>query len=550
MSSEWSDPAVIGLIQYLQLDTRPAFLIKHEELTDLSSDDTVFENASFKRFFNVDQLRSALVSAAKIAATTRIGKDKAQSFVYNLNGNDCSFVSLCDGLYLAVSWCQIPTIVAAHSQLAVRTSATPIHNSHESQSKERWEAVAGLLGWLRNPNLALTAHQRRVAEFPWEDTSMGPVESWPTVLRLAVSASMLNPDPRCLYWGPEFLAIYNEACIPLFGQKHPFALGKSPWISWKESWPFAETPLTRVMRDGIPEKQAGIQWFFNRHGYLEEAFFNSVFLPIPGIDSGGCGILDQLQETTDHVIANRQQNMMNAISDHVEKTTDITEYWSNVKSALASLTSDIVYALILTRNKSGGHQANTLMHDERLIDVTAAEFSISHSIGFTESPLGPLSAYQLNPSHVSSTPDDHPIISTLRQVYTNEEVRMLSKKDNSLPKSLEIAIKDRGFGDVVNNACIIPIPGDPTAGPIAFLILGLNPRRPIDTRATDFVQVLRKVVTKGAATVNLPVHLRQNQKRLEELHQSLLEKLQASDQETKRLNARFERMSGGAPVGE
>ncbi len=39
---------------------------------------------------------------------------------------------------------------------------------------------------------------------------------------------MGSPHPAAMYWGPEYIAIYNEAYIILAGQKHPYMMVDLP----------------------------------------------------------------------------------------------------------------------------------------------------------------------------------------------------------------------------------------------------------------------------------------------------------------------------------
>jgi UPF0176 protein len=48
-----------------------------------------------------------------------------------------------------------------------------------------------------------------------------------------------------LFWGPEFVALYNDAYAPTIGDKHPRALGRPAKESWSETVPFARLKVKR-----------------------------------------------------------------------------------------------------------------------------------------------------------------------------------------------------------------------------------------------------------------------------------------------------------------
>jgi hypothetical protein len=47
---------------------------------------------------------------------------------------------------------------------------------------------------------------------------------------------MASPHPAAMYWGPEHVAIYNEAFIALAGKKHPELMGRKYADAWSEIW--------------------------------------------------------------------------------------------------------------------------------------------------------------------------------------------------------------------------------------------------------------------------------------------------------------------------
>ncbi|GEM_PF-7081617 len=69
------------------------------------------------------------------------------------------------------------------------------------------------------------AHRMRALD--WSKTPLGPVESWPESLRVALTICLGSRLPVVLYWGPEYILLYNDAWIPIPGAKHPGALGRS-----------------------------------------------------------------------------------------------------------------------------------------------------------------------------------------------------------------------------------------------------------------------------------------------------------------------------------
>jgi hypothetical protein len=76
--------------------------------------------------------------------------------------------------------------------------------------------------WTRLPiTAALPRHIQFARSINWASTPLGPIENWGFDLRAMCNLIMGSPHPAAMYWGPEYIAIYNEAYILLAGQKHP-----------------------------------------------------------------------------------------------------------------------------------------------------------------------------------------------------------------------------------------------------------------------------------------------------------------------------------------
>lgn len=62
--------------------------------------------------------------------------------------------------------------------------------------------------------------------FDWAATPLGPIAAWPPALCTAVRLLLDTPAPACLWCGPEYVLLYNDAYRRLLGAKHPAALGR------------------------------------------------------------------------------------------------------------------------------------------------------------------------------------------------------------------------------------------------------------------------------------------------------------------------------------
>ena len=96
-----------------------------------------------------------------------------------------------------------------------------------------------------------------VRALDWARTPLGPAERWPGSLRTAASICLESHYGMCVFWGPELVAIYNDAYVPMLGDKHPAALGKPLREIWPEIWDQLEPMLDGVRRDGAAHVAGG-----------------------------------------------------------------------------------------------------------------------------------------------------------------------------------------------------------------------------------------------------------------------------------------------------
>src|SRR3954465_12484313 len=88
-----------------------------------------------------------------------------------------------------------------------------------------------------------------IQSFDWANPPLGPIDSWSTSLKMMVRFLLANRFPLLLWWGPEFIQIYNDPYRPVLGAKHPApGLGRPVSECWSEIWhilrPLIETPFS------------------------------------------------------------------------------------------------------------------------------------------------------------------------------------------------------------------------------------------------------------------------------------------------------------------
>src|ERR1700750_12438 len=75
-----------------------------------------------------------------------------------------------------------------------------------------------------------------IRAYPWPETPIGSPSAWSPALRTIVRILLANRFPMLLWWGPEYVSIYNDAYRPILGDKHPWGLGRPVRECWSEIW--------------------------------------------------------------------------------------------------------------------------------------------------------------------------------------------------------------------------------------------------------------------------------------------------------------------------
>ena len=109
-----------------------------------------------------------------------------------------------------------------------------------------------------------------------------------------------------LFWGPEFVALYNDAYAPTIGEKHPRALGRPARENWAELWDDLEPLLRRVLDTGETVFAKDRPFYIERHGYPESVYFDISYSPVQNETGETGGVLCIVSETTERVVAQRE----------------------------------------------------------------------------------------------------------------------------------------------------------------------------------------------------------------------------------------------------
>jgi signal transduction histidine kinase/CheY-like chemotaxis protein/PAS domain-containing protein len=401
--------------------------------------------------------------------------------------------------------------------------------------------------WTRIPldSENLPAHIRFARSVDWASTPLGPVEDWPTDLRLISNLIMGSPHPASMYWGPEFIAIYNEAYISLAGQKHPQLMGSRYRDSWSEIWPFVESIFNDAWDSGQATMKHDDRLFMQRNGYTEECYFNWSIVPLVGADGSVIALYNPAFENTRRKVNERRMLTLREVGERTSQARDVKAFWESVRLGLEYNEFDVPFSLIYSvmedsESESSSIHSGSLSNPPRIM--------LEGSLGVPANHPAAVPFLDLRNSDQGFAP-----YMKAAMAKTSDPI-VLTADDGTLPEALIEGLAWRGFGDACRTIVVFPVhPTTVGDSVIGFIVLGINPRRPYDDDYQLFVNILsRQLATSLASVVLFEDEIRRGQKAARlaaQDRQELSTQLRLRTQEAVESEYRFTRMAEFAPVG-
>ncbi|MDF9757363.1 ATP-binding protein [Pseudomonas hunanensis] len=160
----------------------------------------------------------------------------------------------------------------------------------------------------------------RIRNHDWASTPLGPLDSWPDVLKTSVALCLASRFPQAVLWGDALITLHNDAFSEILGGK-PTALGRPFSDVWQEAW----SNIRHLAQRALAGEAVYIEDFpltIERHGSPERAYFTFCYSPVRDNDGKVVGMLDTVTETTASVVANRRLNFLDSLGRAAANATD------------------------------------------------------------------------------------------------------------------------------------------------------------------------------------------------------------------------------------
>jgi len=181
----------------------------------------------------------------------------------------------------------------------------------------------------------------------WSRSPLGPLESWQQSLRTAVGMLLPSRAQIILFWGPDFVVLYNDAYRPVFGGKHPDALGRPGREAWSEIWDAQLGPLLEgVVRTGDAFWATDLLFSLQRHGYLEETYFDISYDPVRDESGRVGGVYCIVTETTGRVTGARRLRSLGDLGRLGVHATTVPGTLEKAAEVLGQNPEDVAFTLL------------------------------------------------------------------------------------------------------------------------------------------------------------------------------------------------------------
>ncbi|MBE1461756.1 SpoIIE family protein phosphatase [Kibdelosporangium phytohabitans] len=298
------------------------------------------------------------------------------------------------------------------------------------------------------------------AAYDWASHPLGPVDSWPAETRSLVAVALTSRFPIVLWLGAEDLyLVYNDAYLPVLGEKHPAALGMPGQEVWWDIWDSIGPMLGGVVASGQSTWSDDLLLPVVTAGQPRERYFTFSYSPI--ITSSGAvdGVFCAVTETTERVLGQRRLSILNDFGAALMETRTVDDAVHAAIGACATQDRDLPLVAVYVEDP-----------DSKTARLRASTPLVN---GLMPSSLEALAPASATGSAVNVVADLQELVPSLPTVFP---------------------------AGCPEQALILPINEATEAMARGALVVGVNPRQPLDNQYRGFCRLLADQLSAAFAT--------------------------------------------------
>ncbi|KAF8714658.1 His Kinase A (phosphoacceptor) domain, partial [Rhizoctonia solani] len=404
------------------------------------------------------------------------------------------------------------------------------------------------------PGPSATATQALFDSHPWEKTPLGDRSTWSERLRSAVNIMQTSPHATAIWWGPEYVLLYNDEYSKMIGHKHPYLYGQRASVGWAELWEILGPQMSSLTAGKALSKTDDLLFFdaLTPEKLPMETYHTWVWIPCADETGHVHGILNYSIETTSKVIASRRLDCLRELGSSAMRAATQAEYYQAALETFEQYPHDAPFAMFYSINAEPVAADSSSNRDQSSIASTTDGHSSPRTVTINAQCTGVVGVPADHPTapqnitftipHKRNTPSprfftgptaglglldfnsadaelklDAPVstLSTVPPDFASD----LESGDNmafrwapfikqsmttgqpvlvDLPEHATIGMEKRGWGEHARQALIVPIIAGSGGVEVGYglgtckavLILGVNSRRPYDSEYEGWIDVV------------------------------------------------------------
>ena len=304
-----------------------------------------------------------------------------------------------------------------------------------------------------------------VASFNWSKTPLGPVQDWPQSLKTVVDILLTSRYAMWMGWGPDLTFLYNDTYGQVtLGKKHPWALGRPASEVWKEIWGEIGPRIQKVLDTNEATWDEGLLLFLERNGYPEETYHTFSYSPLRDDVAKISGMFCVVTEETDRVIGERRLRFLRLLASELSAAINEHDILKAIERSLSKNQKDLPFALVYLQDQAG-----------------ICRLACASGFG-PDDPAAPRSI----------AIDDPDAVWPAGEVLSKREAVIVDRLRDVFP-----SLPAGAWSEPPGRAKVVPLVRQKQESPLGFLVVGLNPFRPLDADYEGFVDLIAGQIAGG-----------------------------------------------------
>jgi signal transduction histidine kinase/DNA-binding response OmpR family regulator len=187
----------------------------------------------------------------------------------------------------------------------------------------------------------------RMSTLDWSAAAIGEPSSWPPELAEAVATMLASRAQIVIFWGPEYVTLYNDTYATTMGGKHPRFLGRPGRELWAEVWDVVQDLFDGVLAGDRSFHADDHLFMIERYGFLEETYFDVSYDPIRSADGIPGGVMCIVSETTGRVLGERRLRTLSALGRRLADAPDQRTLAAQAAAVLTGDAADVPFAALV-----------------------------------------------------------------------------------------------------------------------------------------------------------------------------------------------------------